>query len=410
MKSLYFDCFSGASGDMILGALFELGLTPEDVTEGITSMGVSDFRVSLEKVDRAGISSFKAVVDAPDEKNHRHLSAIERMIGGSALSPRVKRDATAIFRRLGEAEARVHGTEVEKVHFHEVGAMDSIIDIVGACIGFDKLGVEQFGCSKLHVGSGFVEMAHGRFPVPPPAVAELLKGFPIYSGDIEGELLTPTAAAIISTLCTRSGSVDGFTVEKTGYGAGDRNPPGTPNVVRLMLGSAAPFVGEVPSGGGRAAGQGSELLVLETNLDDVSPEILGYVMETAFEKGALDCWFTPIQMKKNRPATLLSLLCEPRDRDAFIELLVKETPTLGVRVRSVERICLTREVSVARTKYGEVPVKIAKFGDRVTNAKPEHDAVKEIARREGIPLREVEAEVIRSIESTWHPPKPAGTR
>lgn len=394
MKTLYFDCFSGAAGDMILGALFDLGVDPGEVAEKVTTLGIADFSIKSERVDRSGISSIRAVVEAPDETGHRHLSRIEQMIEGSALSPEVKAMATRVFRKLGEAEARVHGIEVEKVHFHEVGALDSIIDIVGSCIGFEILGIEQFACSKLRVGSGFVQMSHGRFPVPPPAVAELLKGFPISSGDGEGELMTPTAAALISSLCSHRGAIESLTVEATGYGAGTRDSKGAPNVVRLMLGEAEPFGTPAPSV--------SRLLLLETNLDDVSPEILGYVMERAFEQGALDCWFTPIQMKKNRPATLLSLLCEPRDKDRFIELMVRETPTLGVRIGAVDRMCLTREIASVATRYGDVPVKIARFGRRVTNAKPEHDAVKEIARREGIPLREAEAEVIRSIERTWH--------
>lgn len=384
-----------------------MGVSPEDVAKEIKGLGIENFSISAEKVDRSGISSVRAVIVAPDEKNHRHLSHIEKMILGSGLSESVKERSLKIFRRLGEAEARVHGIEIEKVHFHEVGALDSIIDIVGSCVGFEILGIDQFACSKLHVGSGFVEMAHGRFPVPPPAVSELLKGIPMYSTDVEGELLTPTAAAIISSLCTLYSMPDGFRVEKSGYGAGTRNPDRFPNVLRLMLGDAAPIAAAKPAEMSHGA-EASSLLVLETNLDDVSPEILGYVMETAFLEGALDCWFTPIQMKKNRPATLLSLLCEPKDQDKFIALLVRETPTLGVRVRQVERICLTREVSAVATKYGEVPVKIAKFGNQVTNAKPEHEVVKEIARREGIPLREVEAEVIRSIEAVWHAPKTVG--
>lgn len=384
---------------MILGALFELGVDAAEVSRRVGALGIEKYSIEPERVDRSGISAIYANVRVEDEKNHRHLSEIERMIETSELSDRVKKMSTEIFRRLGVAEARVHNVPLEKVHFHEVGALDSIIDIVGSCIGFEMLGIGQFACSKLHVGSGTVQMAHGRFPVPPPAVAELVKGMPIYSTDVEGELLTPTAAAIISTLCSHHGPLSEFIVDGTGYGAGTKDFKGIPNVLRLMVGEARSF----EENGHRRAHAGVEkLVVLETNLDDVSPEILGYVMETAFEKGAMDCWFTPIQMKKNRPATLLSLLCDAARQEDFIELLVRETPTLGVRIREVERMCLTREIATVSTRFGDVPVKIAKLGDRVTNAKPEFEAMKAIARREDLPLREVEAEIIRCIELKWH--------
>lgn len=399
MKTLYFDCFSGASGDMILGALFDLGVDASEVARQIESLGLQAYSITPSKVDRSGITATYAGVSAPDERKHRHLSEIERMIEGSSVGDGVKAMSLKIFRRLGEAEAKIHNLPVEKVHFHEVGALDSIIDIVGACIGFEALGVERFMCSTLEVGGGFAQMAHGRFPVPPPAVSELLAGFRISSGSVEGELLTPTAAAIISTLCKESGGLDGLEIVSTGYGAGTKQFEKHPNVLRLMLGRTDAGMAAVASSPGHA--QAEKLIVLETNLDDVSPEILGYVMETAFEKGALDCWFAPIQMKKNRPATLLSLLCEPNRKSDFMELLVRETPTLGVRVREVERICLTRETTTVDTRFGRVPVKIAKFGDRVTNAKPEYEAMKVIAQREGVPLRDVEAEIIRNIESRW---------
>lgn len=399
MKTLYFDCFSGASGDMILGALFDLGVDVADVSSQVAKLGIEGFRIAPQRVDRSGITATYANVAAPDGKKHRHLSEIVQMISSSGLSEKVKDASIEIFRRLGEAEAKIHNIEIEKVHFHEVGALDSIVDIVGACVGFEILGVDRFVCSTLTVGSGFAQMAHGRFPVPPPAVAELLTGFKITSGPAEGELLTPTAAAIISTLCDPGKGLDGLEVISTGYGAGTKEFEGMPNVLRLVLGLQAESGRARDTG--HVNGHADRLVVLETNLDDVSPEILGYVMETAFEKGVLDCWFSPIQMKKNRPATLLSLLCDPSRKEDFIELLIRETPTLGVRVREVDRICLSREIAAVETKYGKVPVKIAKFGDRVTNAKPEYEAMKEIAQRENVPLRDVEAEIIRSVEQKW---------
>jgi uncharacterized protein (TIGR00299 family) protein len=266
--------------------------------------------------------------------------------------------------------------------------MDAIIDVVGACIGFEMLEIEKFVCSRIHVGSGFAKMAHGKFPVPPPAVAELLQNAPIYSTEIVGELITPTGAAIIATVCDEFGNLPEITVEKTAYGAGTRDYKDFPNALRLILGEVQNSKFKI---------QNSKLLQIETNLDDVSPEILGFVMEKAFELGAMDCWFTPIQMKKNRPATLVSILCNPSEKEKFINLLITETPTLGVRVREIERICLEREFSKVETKFGEIAVKIARFGEKIVNIKPEFDVLKEIARRENLPLREVEAEVRKAI-------------
>jgi uncharacterized protein (TIGR00299 family) protein len=275
---------------------------------------------------------------------------------------------------------------VQKVHFHEVGAMDAIIDVVGACIGFEMLGVEKFACSKIHVGSGFAEMAHGKFPIPPPAVMELLRDAPIYSTETEGELITPTGAAIISTVCEKFGTIPEMIAEKTAYGAGTRDYENFPNALRLILGRS-----DVHNS------TSETLFVIETNLDDVSPEILGFVMEKAFETGAADCWFTPIQMKKNRPATMVSILCRESEKNAFIELLMTETSTLGIRISEVERVSLTREISKIDTKFGEIPVKIARFGEKIVNIKPEFEKLKEIAQRESLPLREIEMEAKRKL-------------
>lgn len=387
MKTLYFDCFAGASGDMLLGALVSAGVDPGRLSEQLQLLDVSGFDLRFETVDRSGISSVKAHVGVPEEHAHRHLHHIEKIIGDSRLPGPVKERAVRIFTRLAEAEAKVHGIPVSKVHFHEVGAMDAIIDVVGACIGFEMLGIERFACSKIHVGSGFVNMAHGKFPVPPPAVAELLADIPVYSTEIVGELITPTGAAIISTVCQEYGKLPEMRTQATGYGAGTRDFKDFPNVLRIMIGDSA----------AQREAASRELLVLETNLDDVSPEILGFVMEKALAEGALDCWFTPIQMKKNRPATLLSVLCIPEERDRFVELLVRETPTLGIRISTVERFCLDREMSAVLTRFGEIPVKVARFEGRVVNAKPEFETLREIATREGIPLRDVESEVMRKL-------------
>ena len=388
MKNLYFDCFAGASGNMILGALVALGVDEKELVEQIKLLNITDFEIEFRAMDKSGISAIHADVKVPHEHAHRRLHTIEKIINDSLLKDSIKMRAAAIFRKLAEAEAKIHGIDVQKVHFHEVGAMDAIIDVVGACIGFEILGIEKFVCSRIHVGSGFAKMAHGKFPVPPPAVAELLQNAPIYSTEIEGELITPTGAAIIATVCDEFGSLPEIIVEKTAYGAGTRDYKDFPNALRLILGEVQNSKSRVP---------GFNLLQLETNLDDVSPEILGFVMEKAFDLGALDCWFAPIQMKKNRPATLVSILCKPSEKEKFINLLVSETPTLGVRIREIERTCLERELSKVETKFGEIAVKIARFGEKIVNIKPEFEVLKEIARRENLPLREVEAEVRKAI-------------
>jgi pyridinium-3,5-bisthiocarboxylic acid mononucleotide nickel chelatase len=408
MKTLYFDCFAGASGNMILGALVALGVDENELIEQLKRLDIADFEIEFTTKDKSGISAIHAEVKVPHEHAHRHLHTIEKIINDSRLDEKVKRRAVQIFTNLATAEAKIHGIDVEKVHFHEVGAMDAIIDVVGACIGFEMLGIEKFVCSKIHVGSGFAKMAHGKFPIPPPAVAELLKNAPIYSTEIEGELITPTGAAIISTVCDEFGNLPEMIVAKTAYGAGTRNYEGFPNVLRLMIGEsfnsktqngedAKKFYPQINTDEHRYKNEEQKLIQLETNLDDVSPEILGFVMERAFEIGALDCWFTPIQMKKNRPATLVSILCKESDKDKFVELLVSETTTLGVRIRELERTCLSREISTVNTKFGEIQVKIARFGEKIVNIKPEFEMLKEIAKRENLPLREVVAEIQKNI-------------
>jgi uncharacterized protein (TIGR00299 family) protein len=379
MKTLYFDCFAGASGDMILGALVGAGADATRLREQLELLDVSNFDVSFHTVDRSGISATRAEVRTEDESQHRHLSTILKIIDRSRLSDAVKSRASRIFARLAEAEARVHNIAVEKVHFHEVGAMDAIIDVVGACIGFELLGVERFIASPLHVGSGMVEMAHGRFPVPPPAVVELLQDVPTYATDIQGELLTPTGAAIISTVCESYGAMPAMSVRATGYGAGKRAYERFPNVLRVMIGETDVDVAS------------EKLFVVETNLDDVSPQIVGHMMERAFERGALDCYFTPVQMKKNRPGVLVSILCRPSERESIYQLLFDETTTLGVRSYEVERRALARESILVETEFGAIRVKVARRDGRVVNATPEFDDCRAAARKWDAPLREVEA-------------------
>lgn len=376
---------------MILGGLISLGVAKEHLISELKKLNLPDFGIEFTKVNRSGISSIHAKTIFEDETKNRHFSDIRKIIKDADLSEIVKKRSIEIFNNLAEAEAKVHGIEIEKVHFHEVGAMDAILDVVGACVGFEILEIEKFVCSKIHVGSGFVEMAHGKYPIPPPAVAELLLEIPIYSTEIIGELMTPTGAAIIKTLCDEFGEIKDLNIEKIGYGAGTREYENFPNVLRLMLG--------VQSSEFRVQSlfNNEQLTIIESNLDDCSPEILGYVMEKAFEIGALDCWFVPVQMKKNRPATMLSILCEPSEKEKFAELLYTETSTIGLRFRNVERECLSREIVKVKTEFGEVDVKIAKFNDKIVNIKPEFEQVREIAESSGISIFEIEKIVINDF-------------
>lgn len=398
MRTLYFDCFAGASGNMILGALVAAGVDRDELIRQLSALNIPDFDIEFTTVDRSGISSVHAEVTVPHQHAHRHLHHIEKIIDDSALSESVKVRAIAIFTRIAEAEAKVHGVDVQKIHFHEVGAMDAIVDVVGACIGFELLGIERFACSKIHVGSGFVNMAHGKFPVPPPAVAEILKGKPIYSTEIEGELMTPTGAAIIAVVCDSYGTIPELLGEVIGYGAGTRDYKDFPNALRVVIGESNPQrYGGIEIG--KAVGDNSErLTLLETNLDDLSPQVLGYVMERAFELGALDCWFVPIQMKKNRPAVMLSVLCRPEDRSVISEMVYEETTTLGIRVRDTQRECLDREIVAVNTPFGTVDVKLGRLGDRIVNAMPEYDQVKRIASKNGVPFRVVRDAALAAIE------------
>ena len=382
MKTLYFDCFAGASGDMILGALVAAGVEPEAFQRQLSLLGVHGYSVDFETVDRSGISATYARVNTAEEHAHRHLSDILKIIYDSRLSDGVKDRAAKIFSRLAEAEARVHKVPVAQIHFHEVGALDAIIDVVGAAICFELLGIERFVSSPLHVGSGTVEMEHGRYPVPPPAVAELLKGVAFYSTDTVGELVTPTGAAIITTVCDDFGPIPQLKLERAGYGAGSRQYEKFPNVLRVLIGEE-----EAKKS---AAADVERLWMIETNMDDISPQILGHVMDRAFELGALDCYFTAVQMKKNRPAVLLSILCRDEQRAGLSELLFSETTTLGLRSYEVERRALERKIVRVETQYGPIDVKVAQLNGHIIKEMPEYEQCRRAARAGNVPLRAVE--------------------
>jgi pyridinium-3,5-bisthiocarboxylic acid mononucleotide nickel chelatase len=392
MKTAYFDTFAGASGDMMLGAMVDAGVDPQALTEQLSLLNVTGFDLRFEKVKRAGLTATYAVVTIQPEGGHRHLSDILKIIDNSSLAAGVKERATNIFTRLGEAEARVHNEPIENVHFHEVGALDAIVDVVGAAICFDLLGIEEFICSPLHVGSGMVEMEHGRFPVPPPAVVDLLKGVPFYSTDIKGELLTPTGAAIITTVSKQYGPIPPIEVAQVGYGAGTREYETFPNVLRVLIGTSEP-----------ESDSDERLLMIETNIDDVSPQIVGHVMDRAFELGALDCYFTAVQMKKNRPGVLLSVLCEKRAKDSIMQLLFRETTTLGIRTYEVNRRALPRSIVRVETQYGPIDVKVAHLNGQVVNEMPEFDQCRSAARKAGVPVRVVENAVRVALAKSKEP-------
>jgi uncharacterized protein (TIGR00299 family) protein len=386
MKTLYFDCFAGASGDMILGALIAAGVDIATFKQQLGLLGVAGYSIDFETVDRSGISATHAQVNTAPEHAHRHLADILKIIYDSRLSTGVKDRAAQIFSRLADAEAHVHNVPVAEIHFHEVGALDAIIDVVGAAICFELLGIERFLASPLHVGSGTVNMEHGRFPVPPPAVVELLKGVPSYATEIVGELVTPTGAAIITTVCHEFGPLPLLTLEQTGYGAGTRQYEKFPNVLRLFIGYDG------------ATSDTESLWMIETNMDDISPQILGHVMERAFDLGALDCYFTSVQMKKNRPGVLLSILCREEQRTVLSELVFTETTTLGVRTYAVQRQALKRTIVVVETQYGPIDVKVAELNGQAIKMMPEYEQCRLAARAANVPLRLVEAAAIAAME------------
>ncbi len=391
MKLAYFDCFSGISGDMTLGALVDAGCSLELLRSGLQGLQIPGWTISSEKVWKNGMAATFVHVATEDQTKHRSLSAILEIFEKSQLSQSVGKNAAAIFRKLGEAEASVHDVALEKIHFHEVGAVDAIVDIVGACIAFDALGIEKFACSPLNVGGGTAKMAHGVLPVPAPATAKLLQGKPTYSNGVQRELVTPTGAAIVSTLCDTFGPQPGMTVSAIGYGAGSIELEGQPNVVRIMIGEAADKV---------IAGFDEEISVIEANLDDMNPQIYGYFLEKALAAGALDVYTTPVQMKKNRPGTLLTLLCKPQDTNSLMSLIFAETTTFGVRTYRAQRRTLPRESVNVHTQFGDVRVKLSRVNGRILHVAPEFDDCRKLAVEKNVPLQRVFNEAMRSYDAS----------
>ena len=453
MRIAYLECFSGVSGDMFLGALIDTGVPSRVLEDAVAALNLGA-RLEISRVVRSGISATKVDVwvdgekDLPREEywakqsvppalspaktNHEHdhhghhehehhhshehstdhelasgadvsrsaapaphehshgrgLTEIREIIGQSAISDTAKKTAIAIFEALGAAEAKIHATSVEKVHFHEVGAVDAMVDIVCAAVGSEALAVDEIICSPLNVGGGMVQCAHGTFPVPAPATVELLKDAPVYSSGVQAELVTPTGAAIMKILATRFAAFPEMTIEKSGYGAGSREFPGHPNVVRLTIGEAASTL---------AAKTASDTVtVLEANLDDLNPQVFGYVMDRLLEEGALDAFGVPVLMKKNRPGTLLTVLCKPEDAAKLAQLIFTETTTLGVRRRDEVRQTLARRWENVRTQWGEVRIKIASMNGSVANYAPEYEDCRRIASEQHVPLKTVMQEAARA--------------
>jgi uncharacterized protein (TIGR00299 family) protein len=378
MRVAHFDCFSGISGDMVLGALIDAGVDADAIRAGIDSLGLP-IKLTVERVNRGGVSATYARVEAPHEHAHRHLPQIEKILSAGKLTDRQRDLAIRIFRRLGEAEAKVHGIPVEKVHFHEVGALDSIADIAGAAIGLDLLGVERFTSRSVPPGSGMVKCEHGMMPVPAPATALLLQGVPLAQTAITTELTTPTGAAILTTVVSEWTDSPAMTAERIGHGAGTKDFATQPNVLRLLVGTAA----GVPN-----PAESDQVLILETNLDDVPAEIIGYTVERLFEAGALDVWLTPIQMKKHRPGVLLSTIAPSGTEAKLEEVIFRETGTFGIRRHAASRAKLRREACSIETPWGPVRGKRG-WRDGLSVVTPEYEDCARVAREKGVPLREV---------------------
>ena len=382
MKVCYLDCFSGISGDMLLGALVDAGFAPEVLEAELRKLGLSGWSLSVQRVKRGALTAIKLDFQVEESHHHRTWKTIRELIQASELSEGVKKRALGIFERLAEAEAKVHGVEKDKVHFHEVGAMDSILDIVGAAIAFEHLKIDKVIASSLNVGSGTVETQHGTLPVPAPATAALLKGAPVYSAGAPAELVTPTGAAIVSAEAKEFGGLPQLSVTSIGYGAGTNDFKERANVLRVFLGETLPGTQVI----------NDSVSVIEANLDDMNPVVAGYVMEQALAAGALDVFYTPVQMKKNRPGVVLTILCTPEKLNGLCELVFEQTTTLGLRFTEAQRRVLDREFVTVTTPHGEVRMKLARLNGHVLNAAPEYEDCKKLAEEKSVPLKQVLAD------------------
>ena len=437
-KLLYFDCFAGVAGDMVLGALIDAGLPLAELERALGSLMIPGYRLSADRVLRSGLSAVKfrlheGETTAPHEHegheaahhhhdhdhgpvhepghahdhdhghehghvhshvheadqaghhSHRSLADIEALIGQSSLPERARARAVALFRRLAEAEAEVHQMPVDRVHLHEVGALDSIIDIVGSVFGLEWFGADRYVASPLNVGGGMVRSAHGVFPVPAPATLKLLAGVPVYSSGVNMETVTPTGALLVSGYATEFGPMPAMRVDHVGYGAGDREVPGTPNVFRVLVGEE------------NRAPHGERVVVMECEIDDMNPQIFGVLMDRLYAAGALEVFYTPVQMKKNRPGTLLTVVAPPSLQESLTAIVFRESTTIGLRYQDVQRACLDREIVPVDTPFGTVRFKLARSGGDLLNASPEFEDCARVAAERGLAVKEVQAEAVRAF-------------
>jgi uncharacterized protein (TIGR00299 family) protein len=388
MRIAYFDCFSGASGDMILGSLIDAGLSPRLLKEELGKLRIPTVSLKVRKVAKAGISATQVIVEGRNEKrSHRNLKEILRIIERSGLERKFKEKSKEVFERIASVEARIHRKPMEEVHFHEIGGLDSVVDIVGSVWGLCQIGVDQIHVSKVNVGTGFVKCLHGILPVPAPATLSLMKGRPIYSSGVEKELLTPTGAALLTSLGSEFGPMPSMSVERIGYGAGRDDLP-HPNLLRLIVGTSESNFGK------------ERAMVIETNIDDMNPQLYDYVMERLFAAEVHEVFLTPILMKKNRPATLLTVICPSEKLPSVVEFLLRETTTLGLRWHEEERARAARRILRLRTKYGEVHFKLARWEGRAINLSPEYEDCKRLALKKRIPLKDVFEEA-RKVAMAW---------
>jgi uncharacterized protein (TIGR00299 family) protein len=387
MRIAYFDCFTGVSGDMILGALIDAGADLHELESELGKLKISGLTLKAEKTTRRGLSGTRFFVDADHSHAERHLTDIERIMDNSGLADDIKARAKAIFRDLAHVEAKIHNTNPGDVHFHEIGGLDSIVDVVGSLIVMKMLGIETMYASRIPVGTGFVECDHGVLPLPAPATLELLKGIPVYASSIEKELVTPTGIAILKHVVQSFGNIPEMKIERIGYGAGSRDLK-IPNLLRVWIGET-----EV-----KQEYEEDEVILIETNIDNMNPEILGYALERLMEKGALDVFMTPIFMKKNRPGTLLSILITPDKLDETISIIFAETHSLGIRFQRLERRKLHRELITVETSFGPVRLKVSHIDTEKRIISPEYEDCREIAMRQGIPLRKVYEEAQAAAE------------
>jgi uncharacterized protein (TIGR00299 family) protein len=377
MRIAYFDCFSGASGDMILGSMIDAGLSPRRLKEELRKLGTPTVRLNVKKVMKRGISATQVIVEGRSEKrSHRSLREMLRIVDQSSIEAEVKKKSTEVLRRIASVEAEIHQKLMEEIHFHEIGGLDSIVDIVGAVWGIRQMGIDKLYVSKVNVGTGFVECEHGTLPVPAPATLALMKGKTIYSSGVEKELLTPTGAALLTSLGSEFGKMPAMKVEKIGYGAG-RDDLSHPNVLRLMVGTPSAISGK------------ERVTVIETNIDDMNPQFYDYVMERLFEMGVQEVFLTPILMKKNRPGILLTVICSCEKLPSTMAFLLTETTTLGLRWHEEERERADREILTLETRLGRIRFKLARWEGRVVNLSPEYEDCKRLALKKRVPLKDV---------------------